>query len=68
MEEGGIPKTILLEEPGGYRNIRCPRLRWLDMTDTLARAGVRNWKRTQDRELWWKITEEAKVHLGLLCC
>jgi hypothetical protein len=22
----------------------------------------------QDRELWWKYSEEAKAHLGLLSC
>jgi (p)ppGpp synthase/HD superfamily hydrolase len=47
-----------------------PRLRWLDsVTDDLARAGVRNWRRrTQDRALWRKTIEEAKVYLGLLSC
>jgi hypothetical protein len=40
-----------------------------NVTDDLARAGVRNLRRrTQDRELWRKTTEEAKTHLGLLNC
>jgi hypothetical protein len=70
MGEDGMPKKILFEEPGGYRKVERPRLRWLDIvTDDLARAGVRNWKRiTQDRELWQKTIEEAKTHVGLLSC
>jgi hypothetical protein len=39
-----------------------------DVTDDLARPGVRNWRRrTQYRELWWKTIEEAKAHFGLSC-
>jgi hypothetical protein len=72
MGEDGMPKKILLEEPGGYRKVRHPRLEWLDnVTDDLARAGVRNWRRrTQERKLWQKTIQEAKAHLGLLnsCC
>jgi hypothetical protein len=54
MEGEGMPKKILLEQPGGYRKVGCPRLRWLDeLTDHLARAGLRNWRRrTKDKELW----------------
>jgi hypothetical protein len=65
-----MPKKILLEEEGGYRKVRCPRLSCLgNMTDDLARAGVRNRRsRTQDRELWQKTIEEDKAHLWLLSC
>jgi hypothetical protein len=46
MGENGMPRKILLEEPGGYRKVGCPRLKWLDdVTDDLSRAGVRNWRR-----------------------
>jgi hypothetical protein len=70
MEEDGMPKKILLEEPGGYRKVGFLRLRWLDnVTDDLVRAGVRSWRRrTQDRELWQKTIEEAKAQLRLLSC
>jgi (p)ppGpp synthase/HD superfamily hydrolase len=70
MGEDGKPKKILLEEPGGYMKVGHPRLRWLDnVTDGLARAGVRNWRRrNQNRELWQKTAEEAIAHLGLLSC
>jgi hypothetical protein len=43
MGEDGMPEENLLQQPGGYRKVERPRLRWLDMTDNLARAGVRNW-------------------------
>jgi hypothetical protein len=70
MREGGMPKKILREQPGGYRKVGRPTLRWLDnLTDDLAKAGVRNWRRRiQDRELWRKTIEEAVAHLGLLSC
>jgi hypothetical protein len=46
MGEDGMPKKILLEEPGGYRKVGRPTLRWLDdVTDDMAKAGVRNWRR-----------------------
>jgi hypothetical protein len=38
------------------------------VTDDLARAGVRNLRRTLDKELWQKTIEEAKVYLRLLSC
>jgi hypothetical protein len=70
MGEDGMPKKIPLEEPEGCRKVGSPRLSWLvDVSDDLARAVVRNWRRrTQERELWRKIIEEAKAHLGLLSC
>jgi hypothetical protein len=60
--------TSILLEPGGYRKVGRPRLRWLDYVTDLARFVVRNWRRTQDRELWRKTNEEAKALLGLLSC
>jgi hypothetical protein len=30
MGEDGMPKKILIEEPGGYRKVGRFRVRWLD--------------------------------------
>ena len=53
MGEDEVPMKILLEEPGGYRKVGLPRLKWLvELTDDQAKNGVRNWRRrTQDSEL-----------------
>jgi hypothetical protein len=39
-------------------------LRWLEsIEEDLKKMGVRNWRRkSQDREQWRTILEEAKVH------
>ena len=60
---------LTIPKPEGTRRVGKPRLRWLEsVEEDLKNIGVRNWKRkSQDREQWWTIVEEAKVHQGLLC-
>jgi hypothetical protein len=69
MGEDGMPKKILLKKPRGYREVRHPRLRWLDnVPDDLAKGWSEKLEKNPERELWCKTTEEAKAHLGLLRC
>ena len=65
--EDGMPKMMLLQQPG--KSDAPDSGGWTTSTDDVAKTGVRNWStRTQDRELWRKAIEEAKVHVGLLSC
>ena len=44
-----------------------PKMRWLDDVSTdLRKMGINEWRdRARDREAWWRIVKEAKVHAGL---
>ena len=57
----------ILAESSPYLNQQAPNLRRLETDEEdLKNKGVRNWRRkSQDRELWRTILEEAKVHREL---
>ena len=44
-----------------------PKVRWLnDVQEGLREMGIEGWRRkTQDRDQWKRIAEEAKAHVGL---
>lgn len=67
MSDGEMPRKLLFGELCGKRRQGRPKLRWLDdVTDDLAGMGIRSWRRkTQERETWRKIVEDAKAHFGL---
>ena len=62
-------RKFTLLEPEGTRHAGKPKLRWLEsVEEDLKQMGVRNWRRkSQDREKWRIISEEAMVHQELQC-
>jgi len=58
-------RTIL--KSGGSRRVGRPKFRWFEsFEEGLKKKGVRKWRRkSQDREAWRIILEEAEVHQGL---
>jgi len=67
MQEQNPCRKLTLHKPEGTRRVGRPAIRWLDsIEEDLKIMGVRNWRRkTQDRDQWRAIVEEAKVHCGL---
>jgi hypothetical protein len=53
--------------PEGTRRVGRPAVRWLDsVEEDLKTMGVRMYRRkSQNRDQWRTIVQEAKVHLGL---
>jgi hypothetical protein len=60
-------RKLTLLKPADTRRVVKPNLRRIESDEKdLNNKGVRNWKRkSQDRELWRTILEEAKVHQEL---
>jgi hypothetical protein len=58
---------LTLHKPDGTGRVGRPVIRWLNaIQEDVKIMGVRNWRRkTQDRDQWRAIVEEAKVHCGL---
>jgi hypothetical protein len=54
-------------EKEGTRRVGKPKLRWLEsVEEDLKNMDLRNWRRkSQDREQWRAILEEAKLHQEL---
>jgi hypothetical protein len=67
MQEQSPCRKLTLHKPEGTGRVGAPAIRWLDsIEEDLKIIGVRNWRRrTQDRDQWRAIVEEAKVHCGL---
>jgi hypothetical protein len=44
-----------------------PKMRWLDDVSTdLRKMVIKEWRyRARDRETWWRIVKDFKVHPGL---
>jgi hypothetical protein len=44
-----------------------PKVRWLDdVQENLREMGIEGWRRkSQDRDHWRRIAQEAKAHVGL---
>jgi hypothetical protein len=65
MQEVDPCRKLTLHKPEGTRRVGKPRLRWLESVESM---GERKWRRkSQDRDPWRTILEEAKVHRGLQC-
>jgi len=68
MEESDPAKKVLCTRPGGNgcRKRGRPKLRWCDEFKDVVRVGDRNWRiNGQSREMWQKLTEKVKSHLGM---
>jgi hypothetical protein len=67
MEENSPCKKITFSQPEGSREKRRPKLRWLDsvLKDVKLLKVEVWWKKALDRNIWWRIIKEAKVHTGL---
>jgi hypothetical protein len=67
MENSRTVKVVFDTRPERTRKIGRPKLRWEDgVTQDIRALGVKNWRNMAiDREDWWKLLKEAKVHTGL---
>jgi hypothetical protein len=67
MQEQNPCRKLNLNKPEGTRRVGKPAVRRLDSIEGDVKIMVvRNWRRkTQDRDQWRAIAEEAKVHCGL---
>ena len=64
MQELNPCRKLALLEPGGTRSVGKPKLRWFESVQE--ELNKIDWRRkSQDREEWRKILEEAKAHQGL---
>jgi hypothetical protein len=63
MSEEKVVKSLYQNTPEGSRNVRRPRLRWMD---DVRGMGVTNWRIRAHRSGDWKtVVKEAKVLQGL---
>jgi transcription termination factor 2 len=67
MEDSRMPKWVMREEICTKRIRSRPKVRWLDDVQEGIRAmGIKDGRRkSQDRDLWRRIAQEAKAHEGL---
>jgi hypothetical protein len=65
--EDNAPCKKITSQPEGSRKKARPKLRWLDsvLKDLKILTVTVWWRTAQDRDLWSKITKEAKAHKGL---
>ena len=64
MQELDPCRNLTQLKPESTRHVGKPELRWLESVgEDLKKMGLRNWRRkSQDREQWRTIVEDAKVH------
>jgi hypothetical protein len=64
MEDSSLPKMVLNAKPEGRREVRRPRLRWLDDVKADVKVlGIKRWRiKAQDRKVWSAILRNAKVN------
>jgi hypothetical protein len=62
-----MPKRVTRENIYTRRRRCRPKVRWLDdVQEDLREMGIEGWRRkVQDRNLWRRIAQEAKAHVGL---
>ena len=67
MDGNRTPKRILEWKPIGTRIRGRPRKGWtVDTEEDMQIMGIRWWrKRCDERAEWKRITEKAKIHIGL---
>jgi hypothetical protein len=67
MQELDSCRKLTLCKPKGIQHVGKPKLSWLESVEKdLKNMGMRAWRRkSQDREEWMMILEEAKVHREL---
>jgi len=67
MQDTAIPKKVLYGKLYATRRRGKPKIRWVDDVSTdLRKMEINEWRdRARDREAWWRIVKEAKVHPGL---
>jgi hypothetical protein len=67
MDESRMTKRAMREKIYTKRRGGRPKVRWLDdVQEDLWAMGIEGWRRkAQDRDLWRRITQEAKAHEGL---
>jgi hypothetical protein len=67
MENSIMPKRMMREKIYTTRRRGRPKVRWLDdVQKDLRVMGIEGWRgKAQDRHLWRRIGQEAKVHEGL---
>ena len=62
-----MPKRVMREKIYTRRRRGRPKVRWVDDDQEDLRAmGIEEWgQKAQDRDLWRRISQEAKAHEGL---
>jgi hypothetical protein len=62
-----MPKRIMNYNSEGKRRVGRHKVKWVDVVNNdFRKASVRHWRREgDDRDRWWRILEEVKMHLGL---
>jgi hypothetical protein len=67
MEDSSMPKSVTNDEIYTKRRRGRPKVRWRDdVQEDLREMGIEGWRRkAQDIDLWRRIAQEAKAHVGL---
>jgi hypothetical protein len=62
-----MPKRVMREKVYTKTRRGRPKVRWLgDVQKDLLEIGIEGWRRkAQDTDLWRRIAQEAKAHVGL---
>jgi hypothetical protein len=66
MEDGEMPKRIMLHKPEGKRGIGRIKARWIyRVNNVLKKVGVNNLRAVaMDREDWQRIIDDARTQTG----
>jgi hypothetical protein len=67
MEDSRMPMRVMRQKIYTRRKRDRPKVRWLDdVQEDLREMGIEGWRRkAQDRDLWKRIAQEVKAHVGL---
>jgi hypothetical protein len=67
LKNNNNARRVIRENIYTKRKTGRPKVRWLDdVQEDLREIGIEGWRRkTQDRDQWRRIAQEAKAHEGL---
>jgi len=66
MQELDPCRKLTVLKPEGTQRVGKPKLKWLESVEGELKNFLSNWRsKSQDREQWRTVLEEATVHQGL---